>query len=175
MDICKVYRGLDSPCKIKGVLSHYFYIVFCAYLVSFVFVLFSFSSILQKGTVLSFLVEAVIELGIPTALYVYFYRKSDKVKIRKDNRVITISNRGLYRALNQRRYRLRCIHFTRMNWQHAMLYLYRHSPICLTIVGCISRIFSEVFPSSQPVWGCRIWPNLIRSTFQEGNILSTAV
>ena len=30
MDICKVYRGLDSPCKIKGVLSHYFYIVFCA-------------------------------------------------------------------------------------------------------------------------------------------------
>ena len=92
MDICKVYRGLDSPCKIKGVLSHYFYIVFCAYLVSFVFVLFSFSSILQNGTVLSFLVEAVIELGIPT------------VKIRKDNRVITISNRGLYRALNQRRY-----------------------------------------------------------------------
>ena len=104
MDICKVYRGLDSPCKIKGLLSHYFYIVFCAYLVSFVFVLFSFSSILQKGTVLSFLMEAVIELGIPTALYVYFYRKSDKVKIRKDNRVITISNRGLYRALNQRRY-----------------------------------------------------------------------
>ena len=101
---CKVYRGLDSPCKIKGLLSHYFYIVFCAYLVSFVFVLFSFSSILQKGTVLSFLMEAVIELGIPTALYVYFYRKSDKVKIRKDNRVITISNRGLYRALNQRRY-----------------------------------------------------------------------
>lgn len=37
MDICKVYRGLDSPCKIKGLLSHYFYIVFCAYLVSFVF------------------------------------------------------------------------------------------------------------------------------------------
>lgn len=70
---------------------------------------------------------------------------------------------------------LRCIHFTRMNWQHAMLYLYRHSPICLTIVGCISRIFSEVFPSSQQVWGCRIWPNLIRSTFQEGNISSTAV
>ena len=104
LGIGKVYRGLDSPCKIKGVLSHYFYIVFCAYLVSFVFVLFSFSSILQKGTVLSFLVEAVIELGIPTALYVYFYRKSDKVKIRKDNRVITISNRGLYRALNQRRY-----------------------------------------------------------------------
>lgn len=104
MDICKVYRGLDSPCKIKGLLSHYFYIVFYAYLVSFVFVLFSFSSILQKGTVLPFLVEAVIELGIPTALYVYFYRKSDKVKIRKDNRVITISNRGLYRALNQRRY-----------------------------------------------------------------------
>lgn len=55
MDICKVYRGLDSPCKIKGLLSHYFYIVFCAYLVSFVFVLFSFSSILQKGTVLPFL------------------------------------------------------------------------------------------------------------------------
>lgn len=34
---------------------------------------------------------------------------------------------------------------------------------------------SEVFPSSQPVWGCRIWPNLIRNTFQEGNISSTAV
>lgn len=104
MDICKVYRGLDSPCKIKGLLSRYFYIVFCAYLMSFVFILFSFSSILQKGTVLSFFLEAAIELGIPTALYVYFYRKSDKVKIRKDNRVITVSNRGLYRALKQRRY-----------------------------------------------------------------------
>ena len=73
MDICKVYRGLDSPCKIKGLLSHYFYIVFCAYLVSFVFVLFSFSSILQKGTVLSFLMDwefrqlfMCISIGNPT-------------------------------------------------------------------------------------------------------------
>lgn len=103
METCKVYKGLDTPCMIKGVLSRYFYIVFSAFLLSFVFVLISFSSMLSDGTIISFLGEAFFEFGMPIGLYVVFYKRSNKSKIKKNSQVVTISNRELYRALNQRK------------------------------------------------------------------------
>ncbi len=103
MKVCKVYKGLDTPCKIKGVLSRYFYMVFSTVLLSFVFVLISFTSMLGEGSVGSFLGELLFEFGIPVALYVVFYKKSNKSKIKKDLRTVTVSNRELFRTLNKKR------------------------------------------------------------------------
>lgn len=104
METCRVYKGLDTPCKIKGVLSKYFYILFCTFLMALLFLMSSFGSLLKDGTFNSFLVEVTFEIGIPILMYVVFYKKSNVTRIKRDYRIFTISNRALYRALNKRKY-----------------------------------------------------------------------
>jgi len=103
MDCCKVYKGLDTPCKIKGVLSRYFYMIFCSAMMSFVLLVMSASSLLKDGSFFSFAIEAIFELGITVVLYSFFYKRSNKEKIKLDRRVTTVSNRALFKALNKKR------------------------------------------------------------------------
>lgn len=96
---------MDTPCKIRGVFSFYFYIMFAACLGFFVLVALSFSDLLRgTGSLISFGVELLFEVAVIIGLYTYFYRLSNKKKIKHNNQEVTISNRDLYISLNRRNY-----------------------------------------------------------------------
>lgn len=102
MEKCKVYRGLDTPCKIKGVYSRYFYIVFVVGMMTVMLVFTSVSSALRGGTFSSLIIEVIFELMIPIGIYGFFYKLSNRPKIKSDMKVSTVSNRWLYKTLQKR-------------------------------------------------------------------------
>lgn len=96
---------MDTPCKIRGVFSFYFYIMFAACLGFFVLVALAFSDLLRGTTsLMSFVIELLFEVAVIIGLYTYFYRLSNKKKIKCNNLEVTISNRYLYTSLNRRNY-----------------------------------------------------------------------
>lgn len=101
MDRCKVYKGLDSPCKIKGLIAKYFYIVFALALLGGVILCMSISSLASTGSLSGFLTDLFFVLGTLIVLYIFFSKKSKQLKIKDDKRILTISNRSLYNALKK--------------------------------------------------------------------------
>lgn len=104
MEKCKVYKGLDSPCKIKGLISKYFYFVFLGALVGAVFMCMSISSFFQTGDKLSFFMDLFVVIVLLITLYWFFYKRSNLPKINKDRITATITNRDLYIALNKKKH-----------------------------------------------------------------------
>jgi hypothetical protein len=101
MESCKVYKGLDTTCKIKGLFSKYFYIVFVVALASVMFICMSLSALLRGSSLMGFVIETLMSLVGLGALYGYFYKRSNLPKIKKDFRELTISNRELYRIIKK--------------------------------------------------------------------------
>ncbi|NDV83435.1 hypothetical protein D0T87_15800 [Bacteroides sp. 51] len=104
METCRVYKGLDTPCLIKGVYSQYFYIIFLScILVGVVFVT-NVMACLKGAPISSLLMNTIFSLLGVGLVYKYFSKRSHRPKITPDNREITYSNRELYQAINKRKH-----------------------------------------------------------------------
>lgn len=101
MERCHIYKGIGTPCKLRGVNTKYFYIMFCAVMLAGIMALSSLTGLIHGKSFFSFIAELLVEVGILIAMYVYFYRKSNKRKIHIDTRPRLISNRILYKRLSK--------------------------------------------------------------------------
>lgn len=101
MKTCKVYKGLNSPCKIKGLTSRYFYIMAILSMLACVFLYLSVSSAFNTGDIFSLGVDALLIIGSLVIIYNYLYKRSNVPKIRIDKGEYTISNRDLYKTLKK--------------------------------------------------------------------------
>lgn len=99
METCKTYKGFDLSCKIQGLYSKYFYIVFVSALACAACFLMSFNSFISSWDWVSFLVEILLEVGSLVVVYIIFYRRSNMPKLKLDSTEVTISNRYLYKVL----------------------------------------------------------------------------
>ena len=100
MKNCKVYKGLDTPCKIKGLYSKYFYMMFVAALGAVMFLCMSLSSLLRGSSLFGFVLELLLEIGALCVLYAILYKRFNLPKRQEDYRILTISNRWLFNTLN---------------------------------------------------------------------------
>lgn len=99
---CKIYKGIDTPCKIKGMLSNYFYMMFAVYGLAGLMVLLNLSSASQTGEYGEFLIEAsLIGAGV-LFVKIYFTKKSNIKKIKKSNQRIYASPRSIYKSLKRK-------------------------------------------------------------------------
>lgn len=98
---CKIYKGIDSPCKIKGLLYRYFYMMFGAYGFGGLLLLLEFSSV-KDGNYSTFIFHSMIIGGIVFAIKIYFTKMSNKKKIRPSNRRVYISTRTIYKSLKSK-------------------------------------------------------------------------
>ncbi len=104
MEKCMVYKGLDSPCKIRGLISKYFYIVFAVALIELMLLGMSILTLLQTGNKIDFFMGFFIEGLILGVLYRFFYKRSNVPKLSNKPIIITITNRDLYKNLNKKKY-----------------------------------------------------------------------
>lgn len=104
MEKCMVYKGLDSPCKIRGLISRYFYIVFAVALIELLFLGMSVITLLQTGNKIDFFMGFFIEVLIFGALCRFCYKRSNVPKLSNKPIMITITNRDLYKNLNKKKY-----------------------------------------------------------------------
>lgn len=98
---CKIYKGIDSPCKIKGLLYKYFYMMFGIYGCGGLFVLLEFSSV-KDGNYSAFIFNTMIIGGIVLAIKIYFTKMSNKKKIRQSKQRVYISTRPIYKSLKSK-------------------------------------------------------------------------
>ncbi|MBP1615591.1 MAG: hypothetical protein H6Q13_3039 [Bacteroidetes bacterium] len=96
---CKIYKGIDTPCKIKGLLYRYFYMMFGVYGCGGLFCLIDFSSTSKSGNYGEFAVDAAITGAIVFAIKIYFTRMSNKKKIRSSNKRVYVSTRNIYKSV----------------------------------------------------------------------------
>lgn len=101
MEQCKVYKGLNQPCKIKGVYKNYFYIMFTSVIVGGMSIGLNLNSLIKDGS-FSFFSKVFFIVITLIAFYAYFYNKSNKPKRKLDRNIHTISNRTLYKTLNMK-------------------------------------------------------------------------
>lgn len=99
---CKIYKGIDTPCKIKGMLYRYFYMMFAVYGLAGLILLLDFSGATQSGKYTSFIIEAIATGVGVLAIRIYFTKKSQKKKITDSNKRVYISVRNMYKSLKSK-------------------------------------------------------------------------
>lgn len=102
MEKCRVYKGMDTPCKIRGLFSRYFYVVLMIGILNIGILSSSLTSLLSHGGLSDFVLECAIGVGILFFAYSFFYKRSNFPKIKESKKVCTISNRELYNSLNNK-------------------------------------------------------------------------
>lgn len=95
---CKIYKGIDSPCKIKGLLYKYFYMMLVVYGFGGLMILLEFSSV-KSGNYGTFFLNSMIICGIVLAIRKYFTKMSNKKKIRPSNKRVYLSTRSIFKSL----------------------------------------------------------------------------
>lgn len=103
MEKCKVYKGLNSPCKVKGLYVHHFYTLFGAAIFEGAILCFDLVSLTTAEGRTGFFIKVIIAVLILFILYTHFYRVSNQPKRRENKKICTISNRELFSALNKRK------------------------------------------------------------------------
>lgn len=99
METCKVYKGLDIPCKIKGLLSKHFYIVFSCCLLDIAFLCMTLNTLILTWNFTQLIIELCVEIGLLLGVYRFFHQRSNIPKLKINKNEITISNRDLFKNL----------------------------------------------------------------------------
>lgn len=95
---CKIYKGIDTPCKIKGLICKYFYLMFVFYGFGGLILMLEFSSV-KDGNYSDFIFKAIIIGIIILIVRIYFIKISNKKKIKLSKKRVYISTRPLYKSL----------------------------------------------------------------------------
>lgn len=102
MESVRVYKGMNTPLKIRGLYSRYFYICFASVLLVGFLLAFTVSDALRDNGGKFWLFECIIELAIPCVIYKILYKRSNPDKLPKKRLPMTISNRNIYKVLNHK-------------------------------------------------------------------------
>ena len=103
MERCKVYKGLDSPCRIKGLLTRFFYIMFIMRIMSIGAFIMCLIELMETGDMGSFIMGVVILVGILAVCQRIFYRRSNIPKVKMDKVIYTVTNREIYNVINNKK------------------------------------------------------------------------
>lgn len=104
MEKCKVYKGLNSPCKVKGLFVHHFYTLFGASIFGGAILCFDLVSLTKVEERSGFIVKAIIVILILFLLYTHFHHVSNQPKRKINKKMCTVSNRELFTALNKKKH-----------------------------------------------------------------------
>lgn len=103
MERCPVYTGLDSPCKVHGLNSKYFYRWLSISGVALVFAFLSIMEWVNSGFTSSGLLSLCVALffciGGPLVYYKVLYNKSHSPKLKYKHAQCTLTNRRLFKIL----------------------------------------------------------------------------
>ena len=103
MERCKVYKGLDSPCRIKGLLTRFFYVMFIMRIMSVGAFIMFLIELMGTGDMGSFVISVAILVGILAVCQRIFYRRSNIPKVKMNKAIYTITNRELYKVINNKK------------------------------------------------------------------------
>lgn len=99
MQTCKVYKGLETHCKIHGLYSHYFYMMFSILLMGGVVVGLGIILLLRAGFFGAVFFLLCLFLSMLAGMYRVLYKRSNQSKIKQNRMESTVSNCELYSVL----------------------------------------------------------------------------
>lgn len=102
MKACKVYKGLETCCKIHGLYSHYFYMMFSIILMGGAVLGIGVILFLRAGLWGAVFFLLCLFLSVLGGMYRVFYKRSNQPKIKQNGMEKTVPNRELYSALKNK-------------------------------------------------------------------------